>query len=217
VSIEWFLAVVWFGSSPYPPLPSASCLSSSVFLCVADRACWLERGRGWVRSQIIRRRESLFLKNYSILSAPVCTRVLVEAFCWHATFLKQFFAITWKNRIQSNLILYLSSLCYIHIPKIRPHPHWSWGSGEPRRYKSKSQFEYLWWVTKHAIWAKIDKKFYRRCAMMPAVAFSFFSLTVILYCADTFYYSSRQIFYKWHKNASSVLATMEKGVGTIIC
>ena len=61
------------------------------------------------------------------------------------------------------------------------------------------------------------QKFHRRSEKMPAVAFSFFSLTVILYCADTFYYSSRQIFYKWHKNASSVLATMEKGVGTIIC
>ncbi len=40
--------------------------------------------------------------------------MLVEAFFWHATFLKQFFAITWKNRIQSNLILYLSSLSYSH-------------------------------------------------------------------------------------------------------
>ncbi len=30
--------------------------------------------------------------------------------------------------------------------------------------------------------------------MMPAVAFSFFSLAVILYFDDTFYYSSRKIF-----------------------
>ncbi len=55
-----FLAVVWFGSPPHPlppPLPSASCLSFSVFLCVAYRAYWRERsGKG-----VIRRRESLIL------------------------------------------------------------------------------------------------------------------------------------------------------------
>jgi hypothetical protein len=44
--IEWpgFLAVVWFSSSPtHSPthLPSASCLSFSVFLCVAGRPYWL--------------------------------------------------------------------------------------------------------------------------------------------------------------------------------
>jgi hypothetical protein len=54
-----FLATVWFGSSPSPPSP-ASCLSFSVFLCVAGPAYWWEkRGRG--RSQIIRRRGSLVL------------------------------------------------------------------------------------------------------------------------------------------------------------
>ncbi len=41
------------------PLPSASCIFFSVFLCVADRAYW--RRRGWGRSQIIQRRESLVL------------------------------------------------------------------------------------------------------------------------------------------------------------
>ncbi len=45
-----FLAVVWFGSSPtLSPLPSASCLSFSILLCVASRAYWRERG--WSRSQ----------------------------------------------------------------------------------------------------------------------------------------------------------------------
>ncbi len=61
-----FLAVVWFGSSPtpFPPLPSASCLSFTVFLCVAVRAYWRERGRGaGARSQIIRPQESLALYN----------------------------------------------------------------------------------------------------------------------------------------------------------
>ncbi len=38
-----FLAVVWFGSPPL--LPSASCLSFILFLCVVGRAYW--RGMGW--------------------------------------------------------------------------------------------------------------------------------------------------------------------------
>ncbi len=58
-----FLAVVWIGSSTSPspkPLPSATCLSFSVFLCDAGRAYRRERGRkGWERSQIIPWRESL--------------------------------------------------------------------------------------------------------------------------------------------------------------
>ncbi len=33
-------------SPPLPPLPSASCLSFSVFLCVAGRAYWREMGDG---------------------------------------------------------------------------------------------------------------------------------------------------------------------------
>ncbi len=44
-----FLPIVLFGSSPtpFPPLRSASCLSFSVFLCVAGRAYWREkRGDG---------------------------------------------------------------------------------------------------------------------------------------------------------------------------
>ncbi len=65
--------VVWFVSSPTPFLPlnpPESCLFFSVFLCVAGRAYWPEGGggRGWGRSQSIRRRESLVLV-YSILSA----------------------------------------------------------------------------------------------------------------------------------------------------
>jgi hypothetical protein len=69
-----FFAVVRIGSTPTPsppPLPSASCLSFSVFLFVAGRAYKRERGggyRGWGRSQIMRRGESLVLyKSFSTL------------------------------------------------------------------------------------------------------------------------------------------------------
>ncbi len=44
-----YLAVMWFGSTPAPfplPLPSANCLSFSVFLCVFGRAYWRDRGWG---------------------------------------------------------------------------------------------------------------------------------------------------------------------------
>ncbi len=42
---QGFLAVVCFGSSPTPsPSPVSKFLSLSVFLCVAGRAYWLERG-----------------------------------------------------------------------------------------------------------------------------------------------------------------------------
>jgi hypothetical protein len=57
--------IIRFLAHPLPPLLSASCLSFSVFLCVAGRACWRERG--WARSQIIRPRESLNSTHYSIL------------------------------------------------------------------------------------------------------------------------------------------------------
>jgi hypothetical protein len=56
-SIEWFIDdqafLLAYDSAPRPPppspppLPSASCLSFSVYLCVAE-----ERGAGWVRARI---------------------------------------------------------------------------------------------------------------------------------------------------------------------
>ncbi len=49
-----FLAVVWFGYSPVRKL----FLFFSLLVCVAGWAYWL---RGWERSQILRRRESLVL------------------------------------------------------------------------------------------------------------------------------------------------------------
>ncbi len=43
---QGFVAFLWFGSSLTPiPLPSASCPSFSIFLCVTIRAYWRERGR----------------------------------------------------------------------------------------------------------------------------------------------------------------------------
>ncbi len=42
------LAIVWFGSSR--SLPSGSCLSLTVFLCIADQAYW-RRGRGGRRAK----------------------------------------------------------------------------------------------------------------------------------------------------------------------
>ncbi len=57
---------------PRPPLPSASCLSFSVFLCVSGCAYWRERGRGWGRSQIIRPQESpVFYKSFNTLRVIV--------------------------------------------------------------------------------------------------------------------------------------------------
>jgi hypothetical protein len=59
---------------PLPPPPSASCLSFSVFLCVAGRAYWRERleRMGRRRSKIIRRLESLVLFNsFNTLSSAV--------------------------------------------------------------------------------------------------------------------------------------------------
>ncbi len=58
--------MIWllrFYPMPSPPLPSASCLAFSVFLCVAGQAYWRKKGgRGWGRRrQIIRRRQSLVL------------------------------------------------------------------------------------------------------------------------------------------------------------
>jgi hypothetical protein len=62
-----FIAVVWYGSSPTHSLPPVSKLSLflSLSVCRRTRAFWLERG--WERSQIIRRRESLVL--YKLFNA----------------------------------------------------------------------------------------------------------------------------------------------------
>ncbi len=52
-SIEWFIEDQAFSPSydlapcSLPPPPSATCLSFSVFLCVADGAYWRESGVGW--------------------------------------------------------------------------------------------------------------------------------------------------------------------------
>jgi len=89
-STEWFiedqafLAVVWFDSSPtpFPSLPSATCLSFAVFPCVAGRPyCW-ERGkrRGWASSEIILPRESLTLcKSFNTRCwSPMSSKFLLQ-------------------------------------------------------------------------------------------------------------------------------------------
>ncbi len=61
-----FLAVV---IRLHPPLPSASCRYFSVFLCVAGRAYWRERGgRGWAWSWSYDRMKAWPSVNGSILS-----------------------------------------------------------------------------------------------------------------------------------------------------
>ncbi len=81
-SIEWWLEDQAFLRSydpaprppPSTPLPRASCLSFSVFLCVAGQTYWREWGvMGWSRSQIVRPRGSLVLfKSFNTLWQREC-------------------------------------------------------------------------------------------------------------------------------------------------
>jgi hypothetical protein len=63
--------LLWFGSSAtHPPVTSASCLSFSVFLCVAASPIELTDGRcggGGVRSQIIPRESLVLYKSFDTL------------------------------------------------------------------------------------------------------------------------------------------------------
>jgi hypothetical protein len=63
-----FLEVVWFLAQPLhtTTVPSANCLSFSVFLCSRSSLLTEERGSEWARSQIIRPRKSLAL--YKLLN-----------------------------------------------------------------------------------------------------------------------------------------------------
>ncbi len=83
-SIEWFIEGQAFLRTyymaqrppPSPPFPSASCLSFSIFLCIAGPAYWRERGSGWAWSRIILPQESLALYTsfntlwYDYISSP---------------------------------------------------------------------------------------------------------------------------------------------------
>ncbi len=111
-----FLAVVWFGSTPAPspPLPSANCLSCTVFLCVACPAYWRERGRTW--SRIIPPRESLGLYKSSILSA--CGQANQER-CAHC----QKFMLSQENHTVKTVKCYgekLSKITQIYCLNILP-------------------------------------------------------------------------------------------------
>jgi len=60
--------MIWILPHPFSPLLSASCLSFSVFLCVAGRGNSREGEEGMGRMQIIQRRESLvFYKSFNTL------------------------------------------------------------------------------------------------------------------------------------------------------
>ncbi len=70
-----FLAVVWFIP---PPLPSANCLSFSVFLCLAGRAYYRERGGGGERgAKSYNRKKAWPCINHSILSVRGFKRELL--------------------------------------------------------------------------------------------------------------------------------------------
>ncbi len=75
-SIEWFyrwsgfLAIVWFGSTstPFPYISCASCLCFSVFLCVAGRAYWRERG-AWSQIKLLKKSFNTLFKETSLCSS----------------------------------------------------------------------------------------------------------------------------------------------------
>jgi hypothetical protein len=100
---------MWLLPLPLPPLPSAGCLSFSVYVCVAGRSSLLTGegdGEGWGRSQIRRRRE-----NHSVLSGMAktvqglvviekVTKILVPSvlYCY-------FYLLSWFSSIRCCLML----------------------------------------------------------------------------------------------------------------
>ncbi len=81
-SIEWFIEGSAFWQKydlaprppPFPPLPSARCLSLSVLLCIASRA---SEGEGWAWSRIVWPKSCPSM-HHSILSGlALCRRVTV--------------------------------------------------------------------------------------------------------------------------------------------
>ncbi len=78
--IVWIQTIVTFreywmstfrGPGSPPPLPSASCLPSWVFLCIAGRVYWRKVGDGEREEKNIRQRDSLVLYKSSILSVYI--------------------------------------------------------------------------------------------------------------------------------------------------
>ncbi len=85
--------------TPFPPLPSANCLSFSVFLCVAGRAYCRERGGGgvWAWSQITKpydHKKAWPSINHSVLSV----RGLRRELCFRSAVLYgMFISATWTR------------------------------------------------------------------------------------------------------------------------
>ncbi len=111
-TIEWFtedqaFSPAYGGSYPnLPPLPLASCLSFSVFLCVACRAYWRERGewrRGWGRSQTMCDGENAWSSvNHLILSnKDVIYSLQNNVLNFFIQTVQHLFNTNWTQRYQS--------------------------------------------------------------------------------------------------------------------
>ncbi len=84
-SVEWFIGDQAFSLSydlaplPDPPLPSASCLSFSVFLCFATE------GGGAGRAKSDNEENGWSSKNHSMLSGGFCSPNLKNDICTYRT------------------------------------------------------------------------------------------------------------------------------------
>ncbi len=106
VSIEWFIQNQAFfllndsaSLSPTSPLPSATCLSFSVFLCVSGPAYCRERGKGgWRRRPIIQPREGQALyKSFNTHCFTTC-RTMHICTLYHCSF-NTFFTGNTKRKL----------------------------------------------------------------------------------------------------------------------
>ncbi len=132
--------MIWLLFRPIPPLPSASCLSFSVFLCVAGQAYWRESGgeggRGGAKSY--HHEKAWFSINHSILtsrlhSSPFAVKNLGKN--WRVQ--------TYKVR-QSHLDVAWCNYCDVYSMWCRAREEgalagrWSWCRASSSPYSSSS-------------------------------------------------------------------------------